>query len=126
MKRIGILVLVVASLTSYVQAQIEIVKDILPGLESGIFRVYHDEPLDGKIIFTANAPDQNHRNFWVSDGTEDGTFIIQENIDEEGSSLAEPLAMERLGDKVIFPTSSLYNGCELLITVRFVSGTYML
>lgn len=126
MKRIGILVLVVASLTSYVQAQIEIVKDILPGLESGIFRVYHDEPLNGKIIFTANAPDQNHRNFWVSDGTEDGTFIIQENIDEEGSSLGEPLAMERLGNKVIFPTSSPNNGSEPWITDGTLSGTMML
>jgi len=37
------------------KAQMKLVKDILPGLESGIFRVYYDEPLDGKIIFTASS-----------------------------------------------------------------------
>ncbi len=42
----------------------------------------------------------------MSDGTENGTFMIQENIDEEGSSLAEPFSLERLGDKVIFSTAS--------------------
>ena len=40
---------------SSTNAQMNLVKDILPGLESGIFRVYHDEPLDGKIIFTASS-----------------------------------------------------------------------
>lgn len=118
----GILILCFSS----ANAQMKLVKDILPGIESGIFRQYFGIALDDKLIFTANAPDKRHRNIWVSDGTEIGTFMIQENVDESGFPKSEPFHFEQLGDKIIFASASPDKGVEPWVTDGTLSGTMML
>lgn len=126
MKKVLLFFVITTSLQFNAHAQMKLVKDILPGLESGIFRQFYGISIDDKLIFTANAPERRHRNIWVSDGTENGTFMLHENVDDSGFPKSEPFHFEQLGDKIIFASASPDNGVEPWVTDGTLSGTMML
>lgn len=106
--------------------EIAFVKDINPGPEGSV--IYSEKPkfngmgvvLGDKIIFPAKTSAGMEP--WVSDGTDEGTFMLK---DIRGSGDSFPKSFTVVGDKVYFIALSDEEGMELWITDGTSEGTHL-
>jgi ELWxxDGT repeat protein len=103
--------------------QVVLVKDIIPGGE-GSFPFELTE-LNNKLYFYAEKS-SNEVSFWVSDGTESGTQILNDDIDRpRGSNRigSGSSGFTELNNKLYFAADDNINGPELWLTDGTTNGT---
>lgn len=109
-----------------------LVKDINPGADSGTPQGYLKGAIvlgNGNLIFVAHDGVHGFEP-WVSDGTEDGTFMLR---DLSSAYNSWPSQMTLFGDQVVFSARISnpdgvgdYSGDELVFTDGTTAGTYWL
>ncbi|HET6544134.1 MAG TPA: T9SS type A sorting domain-containing protein [Chryseolinea sp.] len=107
--------------TDGTDAGTHLLKDINPGLASGVS--YEAALLGSKLVFQGTQPDTGSE-LWITDGTEAGTILL--NDINPGATGSVPNGFATLGNKVIFgATESTYGG-EVWITDGTPEGTKLL
>lgn len=105
-----------------ITGEVRLVKDINPG--SGAQNSPEElTPLGNLLVFRANDGVTGWEP-WVSDGTEDGTFLLRDIVPGSGESY--PYDFQEAGGKVYFVASTPGAGDELWVTDGTVAGTQLL
>lgn len=97
-----------------------LIKDIVPGLDTGASGSSGMAALGGKLIFGGSA-DATGYEPWVSDGTAAGTFILKDIA--PGPSFGQSGPYLRGGDRVFFNAYNAGAVSEVWVTDGTVAGT---
>ncbi|MCP4191097.1 MAG: tandem-95 repeat protein [Planctomycetaceae bacterium] len=98
---------------------VEVVRDIVPGAESGLFQPELTSS-NGTLIFTADNGNDGVE-IWKSDGSEAGTIQIRDL--NSGSVGSDPRYLTDIDGKVYFSAASTEQGRELYATDGTLNGT---
>ena len=110
--------------TKGTSATTKLVKDILPGTNSGIS--YYGNSfcrLGDKVLFAANSGWTTGNELWETDGTAAGTKLLKDLY--PGILSSNPSNLTRIGDKVYFQAYAYRKGVELWVTDGTAAGTKM-
>ena len=107
------------------------VKEIVNYTSSGGYPVGFSGPffpLGDKVLFTADNyntsyDDSDGVELWISNGTEEGTYMVKDIAPGDGNSFPSGLVMHE--DKYYFSASNAVNGTELWVTDGTSEGTTM-
>ena len=75
----------------------QLVKDIYPGILSGLNYGSRLTPFNDKLVFLARHPDSD-QDLWITDGSSQGTHIIKDLEDQINNT--QTLVLGKFGDKV--------------------------
>jgi ELWxxDGT repeat protein len=123
MKRI-FLVLLGSLIISLLHAQIQLVKDIYTGADTGGSYPFLLANVNGTLFFVATTPMEGNE-LWKSDGTEDGTELIKDIFPGVGLDSENPTELTNVNGILFFVANDGVHGRELWKSDGTEAGTVL-
>jgi ELWxxDGT repeat protein len=111
-----------------VNGDVELLKDIIPGPESGFLRPAHEDPIGsmGETLFFYANDAVNGLELWKSNGNAPGTVLVKDINPGAGTSIASPVRpMVAMNGNLYFAANDGTHGEELWKSDGTAAGTVM-